>query len=350
NLFVPCRFGYMAESTDTARNLFDEIDTNHDGTIDPAEFRRWLGHAEIRPVSSYDVATSGHYLNDNIISRQYYNTHATNRYDLLGSAGVVTNWTSDTAIHTSTAEETEAYLERAVDIYRDPNPQIIRRAAIEGPVTYEQRIHVRYLEPPEVPPPGPLIIKEVRRPQSPPPPALVIRQHAAAPPTPPPLILREQPPTPPPHVHSETITRYLPDLPVPKRSVVIERLPPAPEKPRDIIIERWIPYGQPPPRRTIVEPAPPAREYPEPRNMIIIYENIEARVVRQFQNLGVVRENPSDYIARYGGTLLDSATLVQQARNAGVYEDISAPGHSSTTYTTIRRTIIDVDRPTDRPS
>jgi hypothetical protein len=36
----------------------------------------------------------------------------------------------------------------------------------------------------------------------------------------------------------------------------------------------------------------------------------------------VVRENPADYIARYGGTLLDSATLLHQAHNAGVHEDL----------------------------
>jgi hypothetical protein len=38
--------------------------------------------------------------------------------------------------------------------------------------------------------------------------------------------------------------------------------------------------------------------------------------------LDVARGNPADYKARYGGTLLDSATLLQEARNAGVYEDI----------------------------
>lgn len=36
----------------------------------------------------------------------------------------------------------------------------------------------------------------------------------------------------------------------------------------------------------------------------------------------MVRENPADYIARYGDSLFDSATLVQMARNAGVFEDL----------------------------
>ncbi len=90
----------------------------------------------------------------------------------------------------------------------------------------------------------------------------------------------------------------------------------------DILIERWLPYGPQPERRKIIEHAPPPITYPEPRNKIIIHGTAEARVVRRFKTLDVVRGNPADYIARYGATLLDSATLLQQARNAGVYEDI----------------------------
>ncbi|CAF4436592.1 unnamed protein product, partial [Rotaria magnacalcarata] len=59
--------------------------------------------------------------------------------------------------------------------FNDPNPQIIRRAAVGGAVTYQQKILVRFLQPPPVPPPGPLIIKEVRPPQPPPPAPLVVR-------------------------------------------------------------------------------------------------------------------------------------------------------------------------------
>jgi hypothetical protein len=43
----------------------------------------------------------------------------------------------------------------------DPNPQIIRKHANDA-VTYKQEVAVRYLRPPTPPPPGPLIIKEVR--------------------------------------------------------------------------------------------------------------------------------------------------------------------------------------------
>ena len=82
------------------------------------------------------------------------------------------------------------------------------------------------------------------------------------------------------------------------------------------------PYGPQPLRRTIVQRAAAAVRYPQPRNVIVVYDSVQARVIRQFQRFGVAQENPQSYVARYGVTLLDAATLVQQARNAGVVEDI----------------------------
>ncbi len=90
----------------------------------------------------------------------------------------------------------------------------------------------------------------------------------------------------------------------------------------DIIIERWVPYGAQAKRRTIVQRAAAAQQYAAPRNIIIQYEPVQVRIVRRFERLGVTAENPAAYVARYGATLLDAATLVQQARSAGVVEDI----------------------------
>ncbi|CAF1400637.1 unnamed protein product, partial [Didymodactylos carnosus] len=219
-----------------------------------------------------------------------------------------------------------AYATDSQGLYQDSNPQIIRRPAPGGGVTYKQNILVRFLQPPPVPPPGPLIIREVRPPQPPAPPPLRIRQQAPQRPAPPPLVLRERPPIPPVNIGTQTIIRRLAALPVPPRSVIIERLPPLPPRPRDIVIERWIPYGRQAKRRTIVQRAGPARHYQRPRNIIIQYEPIQARVIRQFQRIGVQAENPHSYVARYGASLRDAHTLLQEARQAGVVEDISAPG------------------------
>ena len=90
----------------------------------------------------------------------------------------------------------------------------------------------------------------------------------------------------------------------------------------DIIIERWVPYGAASKRKTIVQRAAAAQAYAAPRNVIIQYEQPQVRIVRQFQRLGVTAENPQAYLARYGATLLDAQVLLQQARAAGVVEDI----------------------------
>ena len=75
-------------------------------------------------------------------------------------------------------------------------------------------------------------------------------------------------------------------------------------------------------RKTIVQRAAAAAQYARPRNVIIQYEPVQVRIVRQFQKLGVVQFNPQLYVQQYGASLLEATTLVQQARAAGVVEDI----------------------------
>jgi len=157
-------------------------------------------------------------------------------------------------------------------------------------------------------------------------------QQAPPLPQPPPLILRERPPQPPATVASQTVIRKLAALAVPPRSVIIERLPAAPPRPRDIIIERWVPYGAAAKRKTIVQRAEAAKAYAAPRNIIIQYEQAQVRIVRQFQRLGVTPENPQAYLQRYGAQLLDAQTLLQQARAAGVVEDISPPAVAGVSF------------------
>jgi hypothetical protein len=49
---------------------------------------------------------------------------------------------------------TTNYATDAQGLYQDPNPQIIRRPAQGGGQTFTQRVVVRFLQPPPVPPPG----------------------------------------------------------------------------------------------------------------------------------------------------------------------------------------------------
>ncbi|UJR35351.1 hypothetical protein I4U23_028109 [Adineta vaga] len=213
------------------------------------------------------------------------------------------------------------------NLYQDPNgPEIIRRPAVQGPVTYKQNVSVRFLQPPPVPPPGPLIIKEVRPPQPPAPPPLIIRQRAPPLPTPPPLIFRERPPKVPSPVPTQTVIKKLPSTPVPPRSIIVERFPPIPPRPRDIIIERWLPYPKEPQKRKIItHRAPPPPTYPQPRNTIIVHEPIQVNVVRQIHRLDVQVQNPQDYIARYGHSLLDSTSLLTKVQQVGINEDLGLP-------------------------
>ena len=75
-------------------------------------------------------------------------------------------------------------------------------------------------------------------------------------------------------------------------------------------------------RKTIVEHAEAPKPYPPPRNIIIQYEPSPVHIVRRFERLGVTHEDPQAYLQRYGNSVLDTQTLIEQARAAGVLEDL----------------------------
>ncbi|CAF1456067.1 unnamed protein product [Adineta ricciae] len=347
----------MPESVHSNSSL-EEGDPNQNRSINKHEFRELVSNIEGTSSTTYETSASrlhDHEISAAQLGRNNYQTLSSeiyldgsisgrrlqqNAYSTRESVAVVNGFTNETVIETHSVEETNRFLERTANICRDPDPIVIRKTVADRPVTYQQRVLVRYLQPPPAPAPGPLIIKEVREPQAAPLPPLVIRQYAEPAVTPPPLVLRERPPLPPSPIPSETVIRRIPGLPPPPRSIIVERFPAPPEKPRDIIIERWLPYGPAPERRTIVEEAQGASSVScsECRNQIVIYERVEPRVVRRLEKEDVVRENPADYVARYGNTLLDSTTLVETARNAGIHEDLSLPALS---YSSVRASTID---------
>ncbi|CAF1310347.1 unnamed protein product [Rotaria sordida] len=371
---------------DASKAIFNQVDRNQDGAIDRHEFQQWVsggagagaagggggiggataafdtGSYELSNISSGGIPTGGAFGVDSGLTGSSFESSTLTSGGISGISGIagiggiggieggfsdISGSTFDsttanagydaTSIHQAanyTPETNAAWSRygaevRGAGLYVDANPQIIRRQVAGGVQTYTQNIRIRFLQPPPLPPPGPIIIKEVRPPQPPVPPPLRVRQQAPPLPQPAPLILRERPPPPPPSQASQTVVRQLPALPVPPRSVIIERIPAAPPRPRDIIIERWIPYGAAAKRKTIVQRAEAAKEYSRPRNVIIQYEPVQVRVIRQFHRLGIVQENPQAYLQRYGAQLLDTQTLIQQARAAGVVEDISPPAGAS---------------------
>lgn len=213
----------------------------------------------------------------------------------------------------------------------DPNPQIIKKHANDA-VTYKQEVAVRYLRPPTPPPPGPLIIKEVRNPALPAAPPIVIRQRPPRPATPPPLIIRERPPQPPVQLAPKVVTKPLPPPPPPPRRVIIERMPPLPPKPQSIIVERWLPYKQQK-RRVVYQKAPPVQAPAPQKNLIIQWEGTQARVVKEFRNLGIIKADPNTYVQQYGTQLRPTQGLPDFIKglptpNLGPeYQPIANPDH-----------------------
>ncbi|CAF1250101.1 unnamed protein product [Rotaria sordida] len=209
------------------------------------------------------------------------------------------------------------HISSAGRIFYDPNPQIIQRKGSNS-VTYKQNIIVRFLQPPPIPNAGPLVIKEISPQQQPPLPPLVIKQRPTPPKTPPPLVIREKPPPLPPTLATKVITRHLPPDPTPPRAVIIERLPPLPPKPRDIIIERWLPYEIVNQKRKVINAF----------SFIFVlysYEPVHAKIERHFQKQSVIREDPQAYTNRFGEQLVEPAVVIEQARAAGVLEDLDPP-------------------------
>lgn len=117
--------------------------------IDKSEFQEWASRDEGLPSSSYASSIHEHFSTE----------HSLNRLNLVpysspGTTLVSNEFNNNAVIHTRSQDETNEYLAKTADIYRDPNPQILRRSAIDSPRRYEQRIIVRYLQPPDLQPPG----------------------------------------------------------------------------------------------------------------------------------------------------------------------------------------------------
>lgn len=193
-------------------------------------------------------------------------------------------------------------------INEDPNPKIIHKKNNQK-IEYIQELAIRYLKPPNVPPPGDIIINQLPSEIVAPAPPIIIRQQPRRPITPEPIVIREAPPTPPPSVSKKIITISGKRLPPPPRKVVIERLPQLPAKPQTIVIERWLPYTQTKRRVIFNKNMAPDPVVTKPKNVIIQWEAPQVTIRKQFKYLGVVRANPAEYINQFGDSIVDSDSL-----------------------------------------
>jgi hypothetical protein len=180
----------------------------------------------------------------------------------------------------------------------DSNPEVIRKRLDK--VRYTQEVAVRYLNPPQPPKPGDLVIVE-RQSQIPPAPPVVLRQEACQPKTPPPQVYREAPPRRPAQIPQQVVEVEGTPVPPPARRVVLEKLTSLPPKPQNVLIEKWLPYK--PQKRRVVYQRSCRQVPPNPRNLVIEWEAPDVEVEKVCRELGVVNADPEEYVRRYGNEL-----------------------------------------------
>jgi len=202
----------------------------------------------------------------------------------------------------------------------DPNPEVIRKKPTDK-IRYTQDVAIRFLEPPQPPKPGDIVVKHLPNRQIAPAPPLIVRQAPPRPPLPPPLVLREAPPQPPARIPEQLLLVPGKVLAPPARKVVVERLPPIPPKPQQIFLEKWLPFKQPK-RRVVYQPAEPDCLLPNPRNMVIQWDAPEVEINREYKNLGSHLANPDEYVRRYGSELVRHEEFKQAAARIGAPDSV----------------------------
>lgn len=213
----------------------------------------------------------------------------------------------------------------ALDQYKlnnDPNPEVVRKRPADK-VRYTQDVAFRFLEPPQPPKPGDIVVKQLPNRQIAPAPPLVVRQAPPKPANPPPLVIREQPPKPPVRVPEKLVLVPGKVLAPPARKVVVERLPPIPPKPQQVFMEKWLPFKQQK-RRVVYQPAEPDCVLPNPRNLVIQWEAPEVEIKREYKNLGTQLADPEEYARRFNNDLLRHEEFKQAASRFGVPDSVVA--------------------------
>jgi len=176
----------------SANAAFEEADINRDGYLSEGEFRSFLARNSISSNTGnnqgaggygsssflspvYEASTSGGGgLGGNLAynaagfgsagygSSSSYRSSVGNiggdlgNLNVAGAAAGISTSDAASASFSSVSQSTTAqqYETDAQGNFKDPNPQVVRRPAQGGPLTYSQNIRVRFLQPPAAPPPG----------------------------------------------------------------------------------------------------------------------------------------------------------------------------------------------------
>ncbi|CAF1181940.1 unnamed protein product [Adineta steineri] len=260
-------------------------------------------------------------------SREYYyrdgESDSSNRYVEDGTARRYTSYMNtvneDQEVQALTEQATPDIKNYPINV--DTNPELIVRPNTQR-LTYTQDIAVRYLKPGTPPPPGPIIIREVRAAPPPPAPPIILRQRPPPPRTPSPVIIREKPPSRPKSVPTTIIKKVIPPPPPPPRKLIIERLPKLPPKPRPVIIERWLPYHKQK-RQVIHEKAKPLAPETRVKNTIIEWRPPEIEVVKHVKKLGISQADPQRYHTQHGDKLYTTEFVQRKLTELGLQEELA---------------------------
>ncbi len=181
-------------SFNAGQSLFDQVDTNRDGKIDIGEFKQWAsgagglagaGAASSFQSSSFNSSGYDGGISTGLVGGGFGGSSSFESSASYGSGGfgadvsagnfdggwsgydsgaVSSSYGADTSFVNqgydassaviSSQSAVQTYATDSQGIYQDPNPQIIHRPAALSSQTYTQNIHVRYLQPPPIPPPG----------------------------------------------------------------------------------------------------------------------------------------------------------------------------------------------------
>jgi hypothetical protein len=170
--------------------IFNQADTNRDNRLDANEFGNFLGQNGVGGSGSNVQGSQGGFSSASEYSSSSYESGgnlgltgngAAGGFDssssyssgaagygatglngaagygaagLNGAVGYEATASNGAAGYSASSSAVQTYATDAQGLFKDSNPQIIRRPAPNGVVTYTQNIRVRFLQPPAVPPPG----------------------------------------------------------------------------------------------------------------------------------------------------------------------------------------------------